>query len=72
MSSQVVSQSLDGLYSRQGVEIKTYEDVFSTTLPRIMANGDSRIVVDGIVKQKNGPFDDGQVDKLNSNKKFFV
>ena len=72
MTSQVVSQSLDGLYSRQGVEIKRYEDIFNTTLPRMMANGDSRVVVDGVVRSSDGPFDDGSVDKFNSNKKFFV
>jgi hypothetical protein len=72
MSSQIVSQSLEGLYSRQGVEIKTYDDIFNTILPRIMANGDSRMVINGIIEQRNGPFDDGQVDKINSAKKFFV
>jgi hypothetical protein len=72
MTSQVVSQSLDGLYSRQGIEIKSYEDIFNTTLPRMMANGDSRVVIDGVIRSSDGPFDDGSVDKFNSNKKFFV
>lgn len=72
MSSQIISQSLEGVYSRQGVEIKTYEDVFSTTSPRIMVNGNLSLVVDGVIRSKDGPFNDGEIDKLNSIKKFFV
>ena len=64
----MTSQSLDGLYSRQGIEIKSYEDIFNTTLPRMMANGDSRVVIDGVIRSSDGPFDDGSVDKFNSNK----
>ena len=72
MTSQIVSQSIEGVYSRQGVEIKNFEDIFKTTLPRIMANGISRAVINGVVRSNNGAFSDGDVDNFNLDKKFFV
>ena len=42
---------------RQGVEIGDYEQIFASTLPRILPNSSSRMVVNGRLKEF-GPFDE--------------
>ena len=47
MSVIVVTQSLSYEKSRQGVEIKYFEEVFSTVLPRIMNNASPAVSENG-------------------------
>jgi hypothetical protein len=51
---------------RQGVEIGDYEQVFASTLPRILSNSSPRMVVNGRLKEF-GPFDESTSQPINRN-----
>jgi hypothetical protein len=68
----VVSQSVGVEYSKQGVEISSYFDVFNTILPRFLSNSNSKIVINGRVLQNQNVFDETNIDVLTNDKKKFV
>ncbi len=72
MSSTIVSQSLGVEYSKQGVEISTYSDIFNTIVPRLLSNSNSKIVINGKIYTTDESFDESNISIISSNKKTFV
>ena len=72
MSSMVVSQSIGVEYSKQGVEISSYADIFNTIVPRILSNNDSKIVINGKILNEDESYDESRVAVLTNNKRTLV
>lgn len=83
MSSTIVTQSFAYEKSRQGIEIRHYEEIFSTILPRILNNASPAVSENGKVPSlskkigKNSLFNDANsydlnpVDRLENNREEF-
>ena len=68
MSTTVVSQSIGVEYSPQGVEVKYYEQIYATCLPRFLSNANPSVIVNDRVFKKNNFYDEGSIEILGNKK----
>jgi hypothetical protein len=69
MSSYVVTQSIGVEYSRQGVEIKSFSEVYNTMLPRFLSNSTPKTTINGEIVSFGSIFDESNSTNIASNKK---
>ena len=67
--SRVISQSIGPEYSKQGVEILSYQDVYNTMSPRLLSNSTPISLLDGKRVYTGRLFDESQSEKINSPKR---
>lgn len=69
MSCEYISQSVELIVPRQGVEIRTYQDMFDTLSPKITSNSNKKRIKEGYVANDSIYFDDSNNSRIASLKR---